>query len=229
MTRRTKIAMAVASATLAFAGAAGAAGTGVLMVSIGSGPHETASGIQVHGKWLLVVRGRNHRVVARRRFENSLTSTGAKVLVSYLEPAVSNGQVVAGMVGGQEVVLDDGSTPGHGCNLLVTQNVCALSHAETRGSSGGQPGSGSLHVAVNGSTVTWSGNVTPLVAVTIKKVKTMLKTCDTWLGYDSEDCANKEPTNGEAAWYDFTSKTLSPNLTVQAGQSVSVSVQISFS
>lgn len=268
MSRRTKMLVAVVSATLAFAGAAGAAGTGLLTITVHGGSH-AAGGIQVHGKWKLVVHARNGKVVATRRFENALTSDGAYELMGLLTGgtlgAFNSGHYggsdagVYWVVGGQGVQLDDGTAfgSGQGCNLIPLLNPCLIEHTN-----GGSPyvpgytnsdcsgpmcttatdarGTGSLHLSASGSALTMSGTVTPYATTTFKKVITLLKVCFAKSGSNNQwqadpgDCANDNGDSHDQVpfgphWLPFTSKTLSPNLTVQAGQSVSVSVQLSFS
>lgn len=238
MNKGRKIAIAATALALALAGAAGAAHTGMLSIRVGGGGSPEASGIRVHGKWSLVVRDRAGRVVARRRFENALTSDGAQMLTSLMSGQM-NGFAVGGhnggkpgAIGGQAIQLDDGTSPGsrQGCNFLPFGNACRIYHLDGYTCDPGAclpsaaDASGTLGESVNGATITLSGSIAPPVATTFTKVETQLKTCN----YETEadDCPSED--NEFQGWLTFTSKAITP-LTVQAGQSVAVSVKISFS
>jgi hypothetical protein len=158
------------------------------------------------------VRDAHGKTVARRRFENALTTNGARILAQ-----VVGGAGTAGVVGGQGVRLDEAAT-GNACTLLNV-NVCTLYYVY-------HPGAQSLaNTGSGGASFTLSGHVTPLATTTFTKVETLVKTCT---GYTSAvDCADDE--GALSGWQSFTSKTLASPLTVQAGQSVGVTVQLSFS
>lgn len=236
--KRKKLALVAVSLALGFGAAAGAARSGLLgTLAIGGKGRPAASGIRVHGKWSLVVRNTHGKVVARRRFENALTTDGAGVLASLLLGGVGDG---AATVGGQGIVLDDGSTPGTGCQLVITTNLCSAQHNDGYGVSNtfvvpdDSSSTGSLHVAYSASpspTVTLSGSIAPPVDVTFTAVRTQIKTCN-WTT-ESDDCGPK--TSGgftdydTPVWRTFTSKTLGQALHVLHGQSVAVTVKLTFS
>lgn len=225
--KRKKLALVAVSLALGFGAAAGAARSGLLgTLAIGEKGHPAASGIQVHGKWSLVVRNRRGKVVARRRFENALTPQGADILVGLIAetsffPGAGNTWGGYGSIGGQGIQLDDGSAPGHGCNLLFPiVNPCVIEHSNGAGAS-------ALSVVAAPSGITLSGNVAPAATTTFTKVETLLKTCTSDHGQD--DCNDKQSSDAGVAWRTFTSKTLTTPLPVQAGQAVSVTVTLSFS
>lgn len=241
--KRKKLTLVAVSLALGFGAAAGAARSGLLgALAIGGKGHPAASGIHVHGKWSLVVRSRHGKVVARRRFENALTPSGAAVLASIISGQLVNGTQGAyrapATVGGQGVLLEDNSTSGTGCRLLFTTNLCEIVHNDGYGS--GEPdivpdegnATGYLHETVSGSTITLSGQVTPPVPVTVRQVQTLLKTCD--YTTEADDCGPETSPNGTTdhdilRWQTFTAKTLSQPLPIAGGQSVTVTVQLSFS
>jgi hypothetical protein len=247
MNMRRTVVVAVAALALVATGAAGAVRTGVLRIDVGS-VSSRASGVTVHGKWTLVVHDRGGRVVARRRFENSLTTEGGQALVDLLlggtygvfEGSGGSGSTPpVGVIGGQAVQLDDGTAPlsGKGCNTVPFTNPCFVWHTNGDASDLTQPpvGSGPLHVGVGASSVTLSGSAATIVPTTIGKVETMLKVCGSHEvsalhsdeEYDPNACANE--TSKDASWIPFTSKTLSSPLAIAAGQSISFTVQLSFS
>jgi hypothetical protein len=252
MNRRKTVLVAVVALALVAAGAAGAVGMRALRLGLGLG-RPTTTGIAIHGKWTLVVHAKNGTVVARRHFENSLTASGQNTLVDLLlggtAPAFGGGGVTedgnAAVVGGQAVNLDDGSAPGggQGCNGdvdLVEWSPCFVSHLNGDVALGADPsGSGQLHIAVSGGTLTLSGSATPPRATSITKVETMLKDCVTTLpsidfqtgtltgGFDDID--PKDCGTSANLWNPFTSKSLPTPLPVAAGQSVAFTVELSFS
>jgi hypothetical protein len=242
MNKGRKVAIVATALALALAGAAGAAHTGMLSVRVGGGSPE-AGGIKVHGKWSLVVRNKQGKVVARRHFENALTASGAYALVEALtggtaseglgaRPPSSTNQLLGG-VGGQGVLLEDGSTAGHGCRTVLLTNACFVSHLDGSPTEDDKVGTGPLHVSATASSLTLSASITPPVTTTFTRVETELKICGihasgfSVVQYSGEDCSNEDETDGYD-WVPFTSKTITP-LTVQGSQSVAVSVKISFS
>jgi hypothetical protein len=227
MRKRKRALFAATVLALALAGVAGAAQSGLLTIRLAEAGRPAAAGIQVHGKWSLVVHNRKGKVVARRRFENALTPQGASVLqglISVTSYFPDQGGVVTnggfGSIGGQGVQLEDGSTAGHGCRLVFTTNLCLIER--DNGSN-----NGGLRIATTASNMTLSGNITPPTTTTFTKVETLLKTCTT--DHSQQDCGSASSGDAGVAWRTFTSKTLGTPLTVQGGQSVAVSVQISFS
>jgi hypothetical protein len=235
MKRRTKIGVATLVLALAAAGAAGAARLGVLTVKVGAAA--PASGIKVHGKWSLTVRDKHGHVVARRRFENALTTTGADALDELILGGVCAYQTTCdgeagGVVGGQEVTLDDGSTAGHGCNATPFYTPCTLVHLNYK--SGDDwiahgAGSGALGVHLNGTAITMNGIVVAPASTTITKVESLLKLCRSqsvdYVNDSNSDCA-AETTYFQ--WREFTAKNITP-LAVQPGQVITVSFTLSFS
>jgi hypothetical protein len=238
--KRKKLALVAVGLALGFGAAAGAARSGLLgVLVIGGKGHPAASGIQVHGKWTLLVRNTHGKVVARRRFENALTADGAKTLIGIL----SGGQAVnlglmpgnnyAGgysVIGGQGIQLDDGTAPNSfkGCNLIINLNLCVAQHTDGSPASS-EPGSGSLHVSYSGSAMVLQASIAPPAATTFTGVETMLKLCSFDAGgfiLDPGQCAGED--GAQAHWLPLTAKSITP-LSVLAGQSVSATVQLSFS
>lgn len=251
--KRKKFALVAVSLALGVGAVAGAARSGLLgTLVVGGDGHPAASGIQVHGKWALVVRNRRGKVVARRRFENALTPTGQYDLAGLITggtlTAFNGGQpgpagAAPGVVGGQAVMLDDGTVPGsgRGCHVLPPPipNPCIATHDDGDPSDSDRGGSGALHLSANGAALTFSTTVTPYATTTFVRVFTMLKMCtiDSYGGsYNIADCGSDAAGNPEGqsnvkmpGWFALTGKTLSTPLTVQSGQSVAVTVQLSFS
>jgi hypothetical protein len=78
MTRKRVAAIFAAALAVAVVGTAGAS----LMQRMTAQP--TATKVTVHGQWTIVVRNKHHKIVARRHFENALTSGGAGLLARLL-------------------------------------------------------------------------------------------------------------------------------------------------
>jgi hypothetical protein len=238
--KRKQLALLAVGLALGFGAAAGAAGSGLFgALVLGGKGQPTASGIHVHGRWTLVARDRHGRVVARRRFENGLTTDGAKNLIGILSGGQatffglrpeSDGSGEFSVVGGQGIQLDDGTAPDSfkGCNLLFNLNMCVAEHTDGTPASS-EPGSGALQVSYSGSAMILHASITPPAATTFTGVKTLLKLCNFDAGgfiLDPGDCAGED--GAQAHWLPLTSKSIAP-MSVQAGQSVSVTVQLSFS
>jgi hypothetical protein len=183
------------------------------------------------------VRDKHGHVVARRRFENALTPNGADALDELILGGVCayettcNGEA-GGVVGGQKVTLDDGSTSGHGCNASPYYQPCTLIHLNYKSGddfNAQGAGSGTLKVRVTGTAIAMNGIVVAPVATTITKVESFLKICRSqstdWANDSNSDCA-AEPTYYD--WMEFTAKNITP-LAVQPGQVVTVSFTLSFS
>jgi hypothetical protein len=178
----------------------------------------------------LLLGGTLHGFVQGTPCQMEVTREDGATFASYTTP---------GVVGAQAVELDDGTTPNSfkGCNLLFDRDLCFLAHnnGDASAISGGPTppvGDGPLHVAATGSSMTLAGSISLPVATTFTQVSTLLKVCGAYDAgasfkeQDPHDCADAD---GNYSWWTFTSKTLSPPLSVAPGQSVAVSVQLSFS
>jgi len=191
---------AIVAVVLAAVGA-GAAGASLLH-QMGT---PTATRVTVHGQWTIVVRNKQHRIVARRHFENALTSSGAAVLARLLSRGSAAGSW--GVNIGFGAIVDSINTasdsPPFYKNLVVT--------APTTGP--------------DADKVVLSGTATPSADTTINNVDTYLGECT---GPATAGCVS--PASSQ-----FTHKALDglngdPSaVPVAAGQQVSVTVKLSFS
>lgn len=238
MRARRRVMVAAVAVALVAAGAAGAARMGVLTIGVGGGSHAAATGIQVHGRWNLVVRAKDGKIVAHRRFENSLTSQGATALVGLITGALlasgsSPQESFASTVGGVGVRVDGTSTSidAEGCQPPPVDadsqpNQCWLFADPCSATSDSACQSGLSFDASTSTTLAMTGRLTLNTATAIGKVETVLKEC--YPGESAGECAD-DFNEADAWWGDLTSKTLSPPLSVSAGQTVGVTVKISFS
>jgi len=165
------------------------------------------SRVTVHGQWTIIVRNKQHRIVARRHFENALVSTGAGTIAQLL-----TGNAVAGSWGVNVTfgaIVDQynsaSDSPPFYKNLVVT--------APTSG-----PDANKLVL---------SGTATPSADTTITQVDTYVGTCA--LPSNGAHCT------GVPAAQQFTHKALDglngdpAAVPVAAGQQVAVTVKLSFS
>jgi len=192
---------AIVAVVLAAVGA-GAAGASLL--------HQTstptaANNVTVHGQWTIVVRNKQHRVVARRHFENSLVSTGAGTIAKLLAEQAAAGSWGVNITFGAIVDANNSASdsPPFYKNLQVT--------APTTGP--------------DANKVVLSGTATPSSDTTITQV-------DTYLGLCAAPATAGCTT---AASPQFTHKALDglngdpAAVPVAAGQQVAVTVKLSFS
>jgi len=165
------------------------------------------SKVTVHGQWTIIVRNKQHRIVQRRHFENSLVSTGAGTIAQLLTGNVVEGSWGVNVTFG--AIVDQYNSAPDGApfykNLVVT--------APTSGP--------------DANKVVLSGTATPSSDTTITNVDTYVGTCP--LPSDGTHC-----TNTPAA-PEFTHKALDgvggdpAAVPVAAGQQVAVTVKLSFS
>ncbi|HUJ92862.1 MAG TPA: hypothetical protein VLW05_09190 [Gaiellaceae bacterium] len=196
--------LAAFAAVALVAAIVGTAGAGLLH-RVATSP--LGSKVTVHGQWTIIVRNKQHRIVARRHFENSLVSTGAGTIAQLLTGNVVEGSwgvnVTFGAIVDQYNSASD--SPPFYKNLVVT--------APTSGPD------------VN--KVVLSGTATPSADTTITQVDTYVGTCPL-------PSAGAHCTNTPAA-PQFTHKALDglngdpAAVPVAAGQQVAVTVKLSFS
>jgi len=199
MSRKRVAAFVAVALAAAIAGTAGAS----LLHRVAAPP--TGSKVTVHGEWTIVVRNKHHKVVARRHFENALTTNGASVLQQLLsgQAAVGPWGVNVGFGAIVSSLDDDVNAPPFYKTLVVT--------APTSGPD------------VN--KVILSGTATPSSDTTITNVDTWLGLCTApptggCTGPSSQQFTHKalDGLNGDPA-----------AVPVAAGQQVAVTVKLSFS
>lgn len=188
------------------------------------GQHE---GIKVHGHWTIEVRNPDGRLVTHREFENSLQSSGSFILASVL-----GGAAVPGF---WEIRLDGpASTPsaclpapvdtwfglGNPTSCIIIPNVAAFVQTASV-----DPDL-FLTLAVNSSgtgQLVLNGTATATVTGSVASVSTILNSCSA-SGSSPSACA-QAPTNRS----EFTAVTLPSAVQVSVGQTIAVTVNISFS
>ena len=195
-----RVAAALAAAlAVAVVGTAGAS----LMHRLSAPP--TATQVTVHGQWTIVVRNKQHKIVARRHFENALVPSGAAVLARLLSRASAAGSwgVNIGFGAIVDSINSASDSPPFYKNLTVT--------APTTGP--------------DANKVVLSGTATPSSDTTITNVDTYL---GEYTGPATAGCVS--PASSQ-----FTHKALDglngdpAAVPVAAGQQVAVTVKLSFS
>jgi hypothetical protein len=179
----------------------------------GNGSHE---GIRVHGHWTIEVRNPDGSIVSHREFENALqTPSGA------LSALLSRG----GSAGAWQVNLEDyvNGVPSPG--LCGNTGTCVITEP---GISGGSINSSNLTVAAPSGTyggiVTLSGTVNVSSTGTILHVTSYLGLC----APTATPAACSTSTAGLST-QTFTSATLSPSVSIAAGQTIALTVTFTFS
>jgi hypothetical protein len=188
----------------------------------GRGAHNES--IKVHGHWTVEVREPDGSLVSHNEFENSLSSGGASFLPLFLarKVTVPSWQVIlvsvkpAGYVGG------DGAGNVGVCdyNLNTSQLYpCYIIEPSAATASGAGYSFPNLTVSVpatgaNAGALVLAGNAQAALAGAVSTVKT-------WAVF--------KDTNGTATGGEITSHDLAQPISVQPGQTINVTVVITFS
>ena len=186
-------------------------------------PSGSNEGIKVHGHWTIVVRNADGSVASRNEFENSLvtcTGCGNTILSNILGRQAS--------VGTWQVDLDNYANPNQAvCASSPVGGGCAITEPSVTHLLNGQVPFPNLTVQVP----TWGiyANAGLVLAGTAKAVKTgTIVTVDTILSTCAGSVSPATCTTPNAQGQ-VTQHGLSPAISVQAGQSIDVTVVISFS
>jgi hypothetical protein len=198
------------------------------------GTHE---GIKVHGHWTIEVKNPDGKLVTHREFENSLTTqpevSGATLLAGLLGRSLtagswqvqliyfdsSTGAVTGGMVITEPNSATEGCTPSTTPVIVSCSNSLSISGPTT-------PTSG----VPTGNTLTLMGTATvPQGIAAITQVATYSNSC--FIAESPQTCFNDTQ---HFTYFKFTTRNLDGQngdpaaVQVSAGQSVSVTVVISF-
>jgi hypothetical protein len=188
-------------------------------------PHNPGSeGITIHGHWVMDVVNHDGTVAEHRDFENSLVaSQGGSVMTGLLLGTISPQTFDVVLAGTGKTAL-----------LYLSGQSCPQVLASFQGDCSATLTEGSLA----GSSVVLKSTYTPSAALTVSTVSTNLGTCPTTAGgatpVSPATCqattSGTIPGSGGAGVgiYNFTAATI-PDLAIAAGQSLVLSVTISFS
>jgi len=163
-------------------------------------------GIKVHGHWTIEVRNPDGKLVTHREFENALVNSGSSLLGQLIGRAAS--------AGFWNVYINGPCNGSFGPTCVI-----------------GEPASGNsgidffntLSVKVSSASLSLSGTATAHITGSISSVSTGLSACPS----SNAPSAPCSPTT--EGYTDFTSATVSPAINVLAGQTIAVTVTISFS
>jgi len=174
--------------------------------------HATQDGIKVHGQWMIVIRNPDGSIASRQEFENSL-QMGDQVLAGVLGHTMT--------VGPWSILIRDPCV-GHGAGG-GQQGGCHIHEANAPGFPASESFAG-LTVKLSGTptlnALILSGSAKSTYGGTIFRVETIQSTCPaTTLPADCGTTAHN---------FIFTQQDISP-ITIQPGQSIDVTVQLSFS
>lgn len=177
----------------------------------GRGSHE---GIKVHGHWTIEVRNPDGSVVTHREFENALFPSPA--LASILARQAAAGFWTIALFPGTVC----GNTNNAGCSIAEPTNTISLFN------------SNNLNVTVSGNSLVLSGTVLASGGGSITTVQTDSQACPATVAPSSPCQSWPNGPNlgfGAGGGFIFTSTDPSPAISVSAGQTVAVTVNISFS
>lgn len=173
-------------------------------------------GIKVHGHWTIEIRNPDGALVSKREFENSIQQ-GASALTGILGRQSSPGFWNINLYASPDCGSDPGQSgpPSPVCAIL--EPISNLTASVTR--------SNNLAVAVtnSGASLTLTGSITAPVTLQITAVQTGLQLCNA--STPSTTCATAVGISGNA----FTSTNLATPVAASAGQTIAVTVVISFS
>ena len=171
--------------------------------SSGDGSHE---GIKVHGHWTIEVRNPDGSLAMHREFENSLIQSQA--LSSFLSRTFSVGYWFIQFSAGSQVCQAGGGTD---CTIIEAAAGVAPSNFVFN----------TLVVGTNANNLVLSGTVVAPLSGNISGVQTVV-------GYCLPTTPVSSPCKFASSFF-FTGTTLSSPIQVSAGQTVAVTVNISFS
>lgn len=174
-----------------------------------SGQHE---GIKVHGHWTIEVRNPDGKLVTHREFENALDNFGGRLLAQYLARNETVGQWNVALLAGNTFLYIDEPGPAAGApNPGTVIGVLTVS------------------VSANGALVL-SGTGTAPISATITSVSSQTSSCSANIAPSMCNVASGNETGGSLGVLPYlTSATLASPVSVTAGQTIAVTVNISFS
>lgn len=176
--------------------------------------HDT---LKVHGHWTIVIKNSDGSVASRHEFENSLfKGDGDLLLAGILGRTMSTGNWI--------ISLDAGYGGIRPCTKNGTATLCQIGEPNGNQLSGAEL-SANLSVQVTGAThnqVTLSGSATSTNGGQVADVSTYIGACQGTVAPSS--CG----INGSGI-HRLTTHGLTQPITVQAGQSINVTVVVSFS
>jgi hypothetical protein len=194
-----------------------------------------SEGIKVHGHWILDVKDKDGKLVEHRDFQNALyTTTGVSAIISLL-----GGQHVPNSF---TILLYDSQSNPYRIYPPTTSTLLPVG-ARVCSSAAGTPACNpnlitTLHLDSRGyyDSIILAGTFAPSTAISLTTVRTNANACfnfdNTPVSLTPAQCAAFNSYSSTAIGvgdYDFTGTVLTTPLSVAAGQTVSVTVILSFS
>lgn len=204
------------------------------------GPHE---GIKVHGHWVIEVKNPDGRVTARREFENKLEGLeGAQVIMNVLSGEAVKGQWMIALPvpcsSASFCVLGEGGDPAPQSVPIATDLTSAFGGAASLDCQSAPSGAcaQTLVLTINNpiGTLVLTGSVVAGNSGSIGAVETANQECYGSInlkgqissppGFTVAQCEQFVPSDVQY----FTGTTLTPAQSFSAGQTITVTVTISF-
>jgi hypothetical protein len=172
--------------------------------------HPGEEGIKVHGHWVIDIRNPDGTLVSHREFENSIASSGPTLLSQVLARTAG--------VGYWGVAVGGSPEP---CNFLGSPHACNIEEV----ASGGSSGDGLFFTLTVSST---SAGTLVMTGTAIADNTASINSVQTGNSWCPPNSAPGTPCKDGNLYY-FTAATVSPAINVLAGQTIAVTVTISFS
>ena len=201
----------------------------------GGGKHE---GIKVHGHWAIDVRNPDGTLVTHREFENSIQASGSASLVSLLAGNQLPGPWQVDLIGSPQPCEwpVTGAAPGFSVGpepcVIVPSNTVVNGVALPSGKTQVDAISFTLTVTASSGQLVLNGSVTAATTTSISSVATVLSPCINGGPITANGVSPTTlpcPTLLFPIPAPFTSATLTQGVPVSAGQTIAVTVTISFS
>jgi hypothetical protein len=174
-----------------------------------SGQHES---IKVHGHWTIEVRSPVGELVTHREFENALDSFGGRLLAQYLARTVTVGQWNVALIAAPTTFYID--EPGPAASAPNPGTVIGVL---------------TVSVSPNG-TLVLSGSGTAPISTTITSVFSQPSACAPAIAPSMCNVASGNESGASLGTLPYlTSATLASPVSVIAGQTIAVTVNITFS
>jgi len=200
----------------------------------GDGNHE---GIKVHGHWTIEVRNPDGTLVTHREFENSIQTSGSAALTSLLVGNQLPGPWQVDLIGSpqpcvQAFAAESGFGPGPQPCVIVTKNTTVVGYVLGPGQTQVDAISFNLTVTASSGQLVLSGSATADTTTTVSSVATVLSPCING-GPIISDGIHPTTLPCSGLFFPipapFTAASLTQGVPVSTGQTIAVTVVISFS
>jgi len=189
------------------------------------------TGIKVHGHWVIEVKNPDGKVVSHREFENKLEqATGGPTIAQILGGTALSGEFAIALPVACSsdlfcVLGETGGVPASDLAVTITSDVSsAFGNNNNLTCVGAAAGTctASLQASVSGGSIVLSGTVVPVIGGNIAGVESYMASCSNTgvlLSYCLQNNFHVQPLTGTM---------ISPAQDYSAGQTITVTVTISF-